>query len=379
MQTPVIPVVAALIRQNPGTISLGQGVVHYGPPPEAAAFLSRFFENPENNKYKPVQGLPELVEALRKKLAAENGLNADPNGIFVTAGSNLGFMNALLAIADPGDEIVLQTPYYFNHEMAVTMANCRPVLVPTRADYQLDVGAIAAAITPKTRAVVTVSPNNPTGAVYGEESLRAVNRLCQERGVWHISDEAYEYFTYDGARHFSPGSIPDSGGHTISLYSLSKAYGFASWRVGYMVVPPALVASLQKIQDTLLICAPVVSQYAALGALEAGAGYCREQLKTIVPVREELCAQLRRLDSVCEVPRTDGAFYFFLKIRAAADPMNLVERLIRKHSVAVIPGSAFGAKDACYLRVAYGALRADTAMEGISRLAKGLRALLGGG
>src|SRR6185503_14740720 len=119
----------------------------------------------------------------------DNGLKvgaAEGNRVMVTAGGNLAFMNAVLAIGDPGDEFILPTPYYFNHEMAVTMASCRPVLVPTDSSYQLDVDALRAAITPRTRAIVTVSPNNPTGAVYPPAVLRAVNELCAERGIYHI-------------------------------------------------------------------------------------------------------------------------------------------------------------------------------------------------
>src|SRR2546425_7577237 len=215
-----------------------------------------------------------LLEALERKLECENGIRLGPqNRLLVTAGGNMAFMNAVLAITDPGDEVILQTPYYFNHEMAVTMAGCRPVLVSTDDQYQLRPHAIARAITPKTRAVVTISPNNPTGAVYSQASLREVNRLCGQRGVYHIHDEAYENFTYDGAKHFSPGSISGSESHTISLFSLSKAYGFASWRIGYMVAPQHLLESIRKIQDTILICAPVISQFAAIGALQAGRGY----------------------------------------------------------------------------------------------------------
>jgi aspartate/methionine/tyrosine aminotransferase len=126
---------------------------------------------------------------------------------------------------------------------------------------------IEAAITPRTKAVVTVSPNNPTGAVYPESALREVNRICRERGVYHIHDEAYEYFTYGNARHFSPGSIAGSADHTISIFSLSKSYGFASWRIGYQVIPDHLFGAVNKVQDTVLICPPVVSQYAAVGAM----------------------------------------------------------------------------------------------------------------
>jgi aspartate/methionine/tyrosine aminotransferase len=109
--------------------------------------------------------------------------------------------------------------------------------------------------------------------------LREVNQLCQDHSVYHVHDEAYEYFVYDGARHFSPGSIPGAGQHTISLFSLSKAYGFASWRIGAMVVPERLITSVRKIQDTIVICAPVISQFAAIGALQAGVNYCRQRLK----------------------------------------------------------------------------------------------------
>ena len=378
VQSPIIPVVAELIRQNPGTISLGQGVVSYGPPPEAVAQIQRFLADPENHKYKPVVGCPELLEAFEKKLSVENGIVLrDASHLVITAGSNMGFMNALLAIADPGDEVILQTPYYFNHEMAITMANCRPVLVPTDASYQLQPELIRQAITPRTRAIVTVSPNNPTGAVYPESVLREVNEICRAHGLYHIHDEAYEYFVYDGARHFSPGSIEGAEAHTISLFSLSKAYGFASWRIGAMVIPEPLLASVRKIQDTILICAPVISQFAAVGALQAGAAYCREKLRSIADVREVVRKELSSLTELCEVPRADGAFYFLLRVRSQLPPMALVERLIREHLVAVIPGNAFGMMEGCHLRVAYGALERNTAAAGIGRLVGGLKKILG--
>ena len=123
---------------------------------------------------------------------------------------------------------------------------------PTDDLYQLQPALISEAITPRTRAVVTISPNNPTGAGYPEADLREVNELCRARRIYHISDETYEYFTYGGARHFSPGSL--GGEHTISLFSLSKAYGFASWRIGYMTIAESLFESIKKIQDTILIC-----------------------------------------------------------------------------------------------------------------------------
>ncbi len=378
VQSPLIPIIGELIRSNPGTISLGQGVVYYGPPPEAIALLPEFLADPENHKYKPVQGVAPLLSAIEAKLKADNGIEINgQNCIVVTAGSNMGFMNAVLAITSPGDEIIIQTPYYFNHEMAIAIASCRPVLVATDTNYQLRPKAIAQAITERTRAVVTISPNNPTGAVYSEEALWEVNQICRDRGIYHISDEAYEYFTYNGLKHISPGAFPQSSEYTISLYSLSKAYGFASWRIGYMVIPEHLLASVKKIQDTILICPPVISQYAALGALQVGASYCKEHISAIASVRQLALDSLKRLESLCAIAPADGAFYFFLKINTKLDAFELAERLIREHQVAVMPGTTFGMDDGCYLRVAYGALQKETVAEGIERLVEGLQTILG--
>ncbi len=376
VQTPIIPTVAAWIRETPGTISLGQGVVYYGPPPQATEALGRFLADPDNHKYKPVDGLPELRAALAVKLVQENGIAADEGrGLIVTAGGNMAFMNAVLAITDPGDEVVLLRPFYFNHEMALVMAGAVPAVVDTDALGQPDLAAIVAALGPRTRAVVTVSPNNPTGAVYPARTLRALNALCRERGLYHIHDEAYETFTYEGATHVSPGSFPESCAHTISLFSLSKVYGFASWRIGYMVVPEHLVGTIKKIQDTYLICPPVVSQYAALGALCAGSAYGRAHLDSIAAVRRQLVAGLATLGERCVVPPAQGAFYFLLRLRTRLNPVSLAERLVREHRVAVIPGTAFGVEHECTLRVSYGALEGSEAREGIARLVAGLEAL----
>lgn len=377
VQSPLIPIIGELIHNNPGTISLGQGVVYYGPPPEAIARLPEFLADPENHKYKLIQGIPPLVSAIAAKLQTDNGIEVDEqNSIVVTAGSNMGFMNAVLAITSPGDEIILQTPYYFNHEMAIVMASCRPVVVATDENYQLRPDAIAQAITERTRAVVTISPNNPTGAVYPEAALREVNDICRARGIYHISDETYEYFTYNGVKHTSPGAFPYSQEHTISLYSLSKAYGFASWRIGYMVIPEHLLVPVKKIQDTIVICPPVISQYAALGALQVGANYCREKIEAIASIRPLALASLKRLEGLCTIAPADGAFYFLLKVHTQLGAFELAERLIREHGVAVMPGTTFGMNDGCYLRVAYGALDKETAVEGIERLVRGIQSIL---
>ena len=373
VQPPIIPRIHRLIADNPGTISLGQGVVGYPPPAAVREALDRFLADPANHKYASVYGIPALRERIAAKLARENGITiGDEHELMVSAGGNMAFVNALLAVCDEGDEVVLMSPYYFNHEMAVTMAGCRPVVVATDSDFQLDLEAVADAITDHTRAVVTISPNNPSGAVYPEADLRKLNRLCAERGVYHVHDEAYEYFLYDGAEHFSPGSLPDAGEHTISLFSLSKAYGFASWRVGYLRLPAHLTDAAAKIQDTIAICPPIVSQFAACAALDAGADYCRGHLPGIAKRRSAVLQALGGLAPQVEVPATRGAFYVLARLATDADSVEVASRLIAEHGVAAVPGAAFGLTDGCYLRIAYAAPDDVTLAEALGRLAEGL-------
>ena len=380
VQPPIIPRIHRLIADNPGTISLGQGVVGYSPPPGIREATDRFLADPTNHKYASVYGIPALRERIAAKLARENGITiADERELMVTSGGNMAFVNALLAICDEGDEVVLMSPFYFNHEMAVTMAGCRPVVVTTDAEFQLDLDAAAAAISANTRAVVTISPNNPSGAVYPQADLRALNRLCAERGVFHVHDEAYEYFLYDGAEHFSPGSLPGAGEHTISLYSLSKAYGFASWRIGYLRLPAYLHDAAAKVQDTIAICPAIISQFAACAALDAGVDYCRGHLPAIAARRAAVLAALEELRPLVEVPAARGAFYVLAKVAAAADSMEVAARLIRDHRVAAVPGAAFGLTAGCYLRIAYAAPDDATLAEALRRLTEGLRQIAASG
>ncbi|AFZ52255.1 pyridoxal phosphate-dependent aminotransferase [Cyanobacterium aponinum AL20118] len=378
IQLPLIPIINELIINNPNTISLGQGVVFYPPPDETFKEIDKFAGNPQNNLYQSINGINKLLEEIETKLAQDNQINYSQNrsSIFVTAGSNMAFMNAVLAITNPEDEIIILAPYYFNHEMAIRLANCKPIIVDTNNQYQPDIDQIINAITPKTKAIVTISPNNPTGVVYSKKDLLAINIICKEKGIYHISDEAYEYFTYNGIKHYSPASFVDSDNHTISLFSLSKAYGFASWRIGYMVIPKHLEMAVKKIQDTILICPPVISQYGAYGALKIGKNYCQKYLLEINKVREKMLDSLAKISNICEVSKSDGAFYLFLKIKSDMNSFELTKKLIENYRVAVIPGTTFGVENKCCLRVAYGALNYDTASIGINRLVEGLSQLI---
>lgn len=378
VQPPIIPQVAEWIRAHPGTISLGQGVAGYGPPPEAWTALERMRSDPLQHRYQPVGGLPELRDALQQRWERRLGVRVGSDRrLLVTAGANAAFQQVILALCDPGDEVLLPLPWYFNQEMALTLAHVRPV--PVRCDGRSwpDLEALVRALTPRTRAIVTVSPNNPTGAVYPEPLLRAINTLCGERGLFHISDETYEAFTYGEARHRSPGSFPGASAHTLCLGSLSKAFGFAGWRIGCVVLPAGLEDAMRAIQDTWLICPPVPSQWAALGCLQAPDSWLEARVAEIAATRSRVLEGLQALGTRVVVGEADGAFYVFLRIPDGPDPLELSHRLIAGHGVAVIPGTAFGLRGECSLRVAYGALTPDTATEGIGRLVSGLRQCIG--
>ena len=283
----------------------------------------------------------------------------------------------ICATHEPNDEIILLRPYYFNHEMAINMINCKAIIIDTDINYQPCLEKISSAITSRTKAIVTVSPNNPSGAVYPKSTLIEINKICKDNSIYHISDEAYEYFTYDEIEHFSPCSIDNSEEYTIALYSLSKAYGFASWRIGYMVIPEHLSLPIKKIQDTYLICPTRISQEAAIEALKTGRSFTKKHIKQIIDSRKNLLFGLQQIKDICISPVTMGAFYFFVKLRTNLAGLELVEILIKDYKIAAIPGEPFGMEKDCYLRVSYGALNTGVSEIGTQRLIKGLRETIG--
>ncbi len=377
VQDPVIPIIADLIKQTPDVISLGQGVVNYGPPAAVIEHIKHIKMTDDFHLYSAVEGTADLRDVILKKLQHENGITvSDRQQVVITAGANMAFVNALFAITDPDDEIIVLKPYYFNHDMAISMLNCHTIAVDTDSEFQPCLDKIKDAITGKTKAIVTVSPNNPSGAVYPEPALTAINQLCLEHGLYHISDEAYEYFTYDGDDHFSVASLPDSETHTITLFSLSKAYGFASWRIGYMLIPDQLFSAIRKAQDTYLICPTRIAQEAAVAAIKEGKSYCLSHLANISAVRGMFYAALQSINDICTTPKCAGAFYFLVKLETDQTGMQIVQELIKNYKIAVIPGETFGLPDACYIRIAYAALDNKSSKIGIQRLIDGLNGII---
>ena len=375
VQQPVIPVMGELIRQTPGTLSLGQGMVSWAPPAQVHQAVAAALRqgDPGLDRYGPVTGSEALREALGVWLQREQGLDLAESAVLITAGSNMAFNAVVQVLCDPGDELILPVPYYFNHEMAIRLAGGTPV--PVEAGVVPDPEQLAAAITPRTRAIVTISPNNPRGAVFPRHVLEAINRLCAERGLLHISDEAYALFSYGGEPVWSPGSGTGSGSHTITLGSLSKSHGMAGWRIGWAVVPQQLMADLAKVQDTILIHPPQLNQQAALGALAAGAEWCRGHIQKLATRRQQVLDALTQPAAPWRLlAQPDGAFYALLQLESSFSSDQAMEHLIRLHRVALVSGSSFGLAGCC-LRLSYGMLGSEQLSEALERLVIGLWSL----
>ena len=380
---PVIPRVGSWLAQRPDALSLAQGMVGWGPPPEVAAAVSDALAGmtwdaaaaAAIDRYGAVEGDPELRQAVERQLREHWGIDLEGSAVLITAGSNMAFNAVVQVLCDPGDELILPVPYYFNHAMAIQLAGGRPV--PVQAGLIPDPAALEAAITARTRAIVTVSPNNPSGAVIPQAVLRAINHLCAERGLLHISDEAYGLFRHGDTPIWSPGSSSGSGGHTITLGSLSKSHGMAGWRVGWAVVPQGLMGELAKVQDTILIGPPRLNQRAAVGALAAGVGWCQQRINALQTQRQQVLAALEQANAPWRLlAPADGAFYALLQLDSALSADEAMERLIREHRVALVSGSSFGLRGCC-LRLSYGMLQPEQLGEALARLQAGLWALSG--
>ena len=326
----------------------------------------------------PCTASRRCLERLERKLGEENGVTLGPDrALIVTAGGNMAFMNAVLAITDPGDEVIITAPYYFNHEMAITIAGAGAVIVPTDANYQLRPGRPGSghhAAHPRDRH--DLAQQSHGRRVSAKPICGRSTQSARRHGIYHICDEAYEYFTWDGAVHFSPASIPGSEGHTIGLYSLSKSYGFASWRIGYMVVPRKLFEPIRKIQDTNLICPPVISQWAAVGALGGGAAILPPSSAAMAAARRGARRASATPATFVPCRRRHGAFYLLLNVPTAMDSMQLGRAVGARASCGGHAGLDVRRDRPLCMRVSYGPLRAETAQEGIGRLIGGLRAIL---
>lgn len=354
-------------------ISFGQGVPFFGPPEEAVESACNYLH--KSYSYTSDVGISELIEAISRKLRRENGLTVDPSrNIIVTSGANQAFINTILVITKPRDDILLFSPVYFNHVMAVKLADCNPIMIPVRKGYLPSIDVLEDKITDRTKAIVTVSPNNPTGAVYPKTLLREINEICRDKRIYHISDEVYEYYIYDDAEHISPAVFDDSLEYTITIFSFSKSFGMSGYRIGYMVTPSTIYDEILKVQDTTTICAPISSQAAAVTAINIGRRYLEKFYSNLKETRNVFIKKLSSEDKII-FHKTKGGYFFLFKLRTDLSDWDISKDLIEKYGVITLPGSIFYASYPS-LRVSYGNIDIKQAEEGLDRLIEGLRDIL---
>ncbi|MDH4207575.1 MAG: aminotransferase class I/II-fold pyridoxal phosphate-dependent enzyme [Anaerolineae bacterium] len=362
--------VAALRTEGGKVINLGQGVSGFPPVKAALEAAQKALAEPTTHVYSGDAGLLPLRDALSAWLAQHNGVEVDPEQeVIITAGANQGFILALLTLLEPGDKVLLPSPFYFNHEMSIRIVGAVPIEVPLREEtgFQLTLDGLEPYLEPQPRALVFVSPNNPTGAVYHPQELQRIARELAARGIAIILDETYQAFVYDGARHFNPGSIPEARSQVISVGSFSKTFSLAGWRVGYLIAEPHFVKQAIKVQDSMLVCAPVISQRAALGALLTPPEELARR-RNILAKRRQLLAR-----GLAEIPRlrwhpTSGAYYAFMRVEGCTDSVALAWDLLERAHLAVVPGSIFGRNGEGYLRLSYGSVEQSALEEACGRL-----------
>ena len=307
--------------------------------------------------YSPSDGLIELRREIVKKLKRDNHIEANVSEILVTIGAIEGLASAVMAVIDPGDEVILPTPTYSTHIQQVFLASGKPVLVPLIEEngFSLDIKAIKNAVTPRTKAIMYCNPSNPTGTVFPEEHLRELAAIALEHNLMIITDEAYEYYVFDDSKHFCAASIPGMKKNVISCYTFTKTYAMTGWRVGYLHADEELVTQVKKVHIPFSICAPVVSQYAALAALEGSQDCVDDFRKHYLTTRNLMCERLDRLHSVFEYQKPGGSYLMFPKIllKEGNDSLAFCKKLLKEVKVSTTPGIAFGHTGESHLRLSF--------------------------
>ncbi len=304
--------------------------------------------------YTSNSGLIELREALARQLDMLYGVVYDPaHEILVTVGVSEALYLAMAAILDPGDEIIFAEPCFVAYKATARMVDAVPVMVPTSPEtgFQVTAEAIEQAVTPRTKALLLASPNNPTGAVVDRERLVQIAAVAERHNLIVISDEIYDRLVY-GAHHTCFASLPGMRNRTVLLQGFSKSYAMTGWRVGYLAGPADLVGEVRKLHQYLIMSAPTPSQWAAVKALEVGEPYVQAMHEEYDRRRRLIVAGLNHLGLACTEPH--GAFYAFPCIQQTGmDDGAFAETLLQEERVAVIPGRVFGPSGTGFVRMSY--------------------------
>lgn len=326
-------------------------------------------------KYGPVAGEPQLKAAIARKLQSDNNLNYQPENIIVTNGGKHSLYNLMMALIDPGDEVIIPAPYWLSYPEMVKLASGKPVIVRTDAStgYKITPEQLTRAITPKTKLFVLNSPSNPTGMVYTRAEIKALAEVIVDRDILVVADEIYEKIIYDGAQHVSIGSLgKEIFDRTLISSGFAKAYSMTGWRIGYLAGPIELIKATSTIQghSTSNVC--TFAQYGAISALESSQESV-EKMRQAFAQRRQVIFEL--LDAVPGISciKPDGAFYMFVNIsKTGMNSLEFCDAFLEQQQVAVIPGIAFGADD--HIRLSY-ATDLGTIKKAVERLDKFVRSI----
>ena len=374
----------AMRAQGIDVISFGAGEPDFDTPERIKEAAIRAIRK-GHTKYTDASGIVELREAVCRKLKRDNGLDYEPADVLISVGAKHTLYNAVVALLNPGDEVLIPAPYWVSYPEQVKLVAGVPVAVPTEeADgFQVDPGRLAAAVTPRTRAVVINSPNNPTGAVFSPAALRAVGELAVKHDLLVISDECYEALTYEG-RHVSIASLgPEVKARTLVVNTCSKAYAMTGWRIGYAAGPRALIKAMGDVQSQVTSNPSSISQWAAVEALTGPQDDVAKMAGEFDQRRRVMVPALNAIPGVtCVTP--GGAFYAFPNVaglfgkRGQGKPLrgsaDVTAFLLEVARVAVVPGLDFGSD--FHIRLSY-ATGLATIQEGLSRMDKAVRSLDG--
>ena len=302
--------------------------------------------------YTPSIGILELRRAVQNEIEKTRGYRPDLEQILIVPGLKPGIFFSMLAVVNPGDEVIFQDPGYPTYGSVTSSLGAKSVLVPLfeENEFRMNPDDIKSRINNKTKLIIVNSPQNPTGSVIPETELRKIADICLEHDIYVISDEIYEYLIY-GEKHFSIASIPEMLDISITLNGFSKAYAMTGWRIGYAVGNPAFIQKMGTMQMYINICAPSMSQRAALAALNGPQDCVTNMVKEYKRRRSYLLTRLQKMGIPCVTP--GGAFYAFPNISCLGSSDDIWRLLIDEAHVSTTPGNMFGAQGEGYLRLSY--------------------------
>lgn len=344
----------------PGVVSLAQGIPSFDTPEPIKTFVQQKIAEGACAKYSLSPGLPQLRELIAESLLQE-GMHYDPDGeIIVTCGSIEGIAATLLTLTQPGDEVILPSPSYASYQEVVRMAGCTPRFAPLREElnFAFDVEAFERSLSPRTSAILYCNPNNPTGTVFSKEETLALVDLAERHGLFLIIDEAYKDFVFNKEPYFSPAQLHDQRSRVVRVFTFSKAYGMTGWRIGYVHSDARNIREILKVHDALVTCAPVMSQYGAIAALEYGATHLAEFRRAFKERRDQTLEHLDALSHIFDYQRPEGAYFVFPRVKdivpRARDSRRLAMHILEQAKVALVPGVAFGPSGEAHLRINFG-------------------------